>query len=751
VENRHLCRLCESGIPLDFNNPTCLFFTGACANNDESLQLIPEDKWPEQIAAMDAEETEFWKGRSVPIQLIVELPFWLLISDCEISLVHDCTTIKVSIRGQYMEVSDGPLFFNSHLRVIHIGPNDNLKAGKEQPPAVAKTQAPIYRPMKTVVIFRSEAMEDALVALHEPEPVTQQELPKIRRINRAIKYLQTLAYAHIPFLNCLIASYRFTSRDPFAFQVSQWDVPVWFAEHNGNLVRIGLMPYWNNDWYPTTRKFDGNERSAYCATSLDALHVPIGVDVTPGMMEILDAQSLLYRGHLDDAVRSAVTAIEVALESQITKLLTSKGWTKHQIQERLAETWNDFDKRMADYERIGGTRVPGPILSSIPYINGIRLKSELSQVRGLRHKIVHEGLRVDIHSRGPMLRAIETMTWLFHWLSWEEGKAQNKSRNYTFFEMQRGMHIPGYPFEYRGSGVVVEPYSHDNSEIKTSTELIRLQYLATIDNKDSDIELFAFMSFAYLGIETQDAPPPPLDYPILHERYHISHNEQHAIVFCLECDGFIDPDIIRNVNLQSLESEMRKKGRCSTLCIINHQRQTQLRLRKVEEAISDEVNQSANEFGITLITAPDLRFLVQGEIEHKWDADQIRRLLFIPGRQGLVPPEYHGIGTVCHFYDQLSVMSVDLYAGETVKVGQTLGIRLQTRYHEETIESLQVGHKAVSVAIGPCKVGMKTILRRAEVDIGQAVFIRFGQHYSPQKKLDATCAATHYIPTGSNP
>jgi hypothetical protein len=71
-------------------------------------------------------------------------------------------------------------------------------------------------------------------------------------------------------------------------------------------------------------------------------------------------------------------------------------------------------------------------------------------------------------------------------------------------------------------------------------------------------------------------------------------------------------------------------------------------------------------------------------------------------------------------------MSVDLDVGDTVKVGDTLGMRLATRYHEETIASLEVDHNAVPAATGPCKVGIKTTLRKSDLDTGQAVFIRLG-------------------------
>ena len=160
-------------------------------------------------------------------------------------------------------------------------------------------------------------------------------------------------------------------------------------------------------------------------------------DVAPGKLELLDALSLYYRGRFGDAVRSAVTAIEVVLEAQLYKLLREKGRTDEEAERRLAETRNSFHDRLADYEKVSQRRLPSPMISWLPTINGVRLKSELGWVRELRHKVVHEGVRVDIFAQSEMQRAIETMTWLFRWLSCEDHTKADR-RNFTFFNSARG-------------------------------------------------------------------------------------------------------------------------------------------------------------------------------------------------------------------------------------------------------------------------------------------------------------------------
>ena len=507
MESRNRRRLRECGIPLDMCGPAHAFSIGPGGSPGAAHPLIRPEDWAAEIAAASAEESRFWASGSVPIELLVELPFWLMIPDCELSGSYGTTKAPALIRNQYVAVADGPCFLTSRSNHVYIGPAANLDLNDKVPKRVRELRAPVFHPMKTVVVFRPNSVEDAIQALLESPVDPECPTAAVRRVNRSFQYLQSLAYSHIPILNSLILSYRLASRDPFAYRVATWDVPTWFVRHNEELLRISLMPYHDNDGYPTTKEFTTGEPSLFCSAVPQAVETTTNTDIPPGMEEILDAQSLFYRGHLDDAVRSAVTAIEVAIEGQIKELLTSQGFSREQIHDRLKATWNDFDERVRDYERIRGTRIPGPVVSCIPYINGIRLKSELGWVRRLRHKIVHEGLRVAGGSRGTMLRALETMTWLFRWLSWSEGEAEDHSRNYIFFEAMRGLGVPKYPTDYRASGISVQPIPAGEGEAAVSCDVFRSQYFSSIEAHSSDIELFALISFEYLGIDLDDGPP----------------------------------------------------------------------------------------------------------------------------------------------------------------------------------------------------------------------------------------------------
>ena len=177
-----------------------------------------------------------------------------------------------------------------------------------------------------------------------------EDFPGIRRVNRVIQYLQTWATAHIPFLNDLITSYRSTSFDPYAFEVSEWDVPVWYASREDTLIKIGLMPYWERDFHPEVNS--NGQIDSYHATSLEEIQSQASAKVAPGKLELLDAFSLMYRGRFGDAVRSAVTGIEVAVEAQLAKVLVQLGHPDEQVAERLEKTRNSFFDRIQDFEQL---------------------------------------------------------------------------------------------------------------------------------------------------------------------------------------------------------------------------------------------------------------------------------------------------------------------------------------------------------------------------------------------------------------
>lgn len=128
--------------------------------------------------------------------------------------------------------------------------------------------------------------------------------------------------------------------------------------------------------------------------------------------------------------------------------------------------------------------------------------------------------------------------------------------------------------------------------------------------------------------------------------------------------------------------------------------------------------------GITVILATDLCALVCAAVRYEWEIDPFRKMLFTAGWQVAKPPNYEPIGEYRKLYRRIEVMSVELRAGHTLAVGDTIGLNVQGQYYEQSISSLHVDGSAVQSATGPCSVGIATSLRESQLRAGQTVFRR---------------------------
>ena len=153
------------GFPSTTTNPSQpmdAFSFGIAPDDEKPLELIDRADWEKEIEAAKADEPK-WDGERVPIRLMVELPFWLLLPDGDVSVSHERTRTLAGICGDYGEVSQGNAFHDSRLTVVYIGPAAPLKSG-ELPASVIETECPIYRQMKTVVLLRPDALKEAFDA-----------------------------------------------------------------------------------------------------------------------------------------------------------------------------------------------------------------------------------------------------------------------------------------------------------------------------------------------------------------------------------------------------------------------------------------------------------------------------------------------------------------------------------------------------------------------------------------------------------
>ncbi len=183
------------------------FATGPVFKGDRTL--IPTDQLQAEYLAGIAEENEFWKSAVIDAELIVELPFWMMIEDGEIEVDYGKTKLTVRVDQNFLAVYDGPVFLGSQANICWIGhqkqfPKDGLGEG---------VPCPVYRELKTVLIVPVRIREGIIETLSSRREIEASDHPKVRQFNRANQYADTLAFAHLPALNNLIAKYRSSSHD----------------------------------------------------------------------------------------------------------------------------------------------------------------------------------------------------------------------------------------------------------------------------------------------------------------------------------------------------------------------------------------------------------------------------------------------------------------------------------------------------------------------------------------------------------
>ena len=547
-------------------------------------------------------------------------------------------------------------------------------------------------------------------------------------------YFEAFAIGHLAFVNQLINSYRRVSIDPCATEVSEWDVPTWFVECDNSAFPVYIFPYGAEDTRPEMRNTPQDSvPQAYVAATLHSIRHCATTAVVPGEVELLDGSSLYYRGRYGDSIRSLVTAVEVLLETRIRDEYRASGVAPEIVDTRLAETRNNFGRRLGLYCEITDQRVPGPILSWIPYLNGIRLADHLEQTRSLRHEIVHGGKRLDHSLRNPMRRAAETTTWFFDWLSGNGDFSQRQLRHYSFFESQRGGFC--FEFEIQPDGVTVLPLtlppldemaepivieSLEPGEIPTS---LLIRSLGGTDGQEKDVEHFTQMAFARLGIDSVvDSPPHPRGIPLPHfDRFRITVHDRLTLVFLLDTHEHINNRDVEQIAAAVAIRYRQSLEISSVLCIINDQNGMPWLIRSAD-TVSVECARIAEACSIALVKADDLLRLALGVREYDWARDVAFQSLLRPGWNGREPPNATFLGTVRHFYSKMSIVSIQLAGEAEMRIGETLVFRLRARFHQEPIISIQQNRVNV-VHANNGNVGVPISLARHELPIGADVYL----------------------------
>jgi hypothetical protein len=664
-----------------------------------------------------------WNGEKLEIQLALELPFWMLVPDNRYQVELDGLTISIETVAQGISVQSDTLQSRTHARCRFFGriPGEGSRGPFS---AFDLVQGANFRWTRTQCWITTSAVKDAFAALDD-------ELP---RSAMARQYFATLAMGHIPFINKLINAYRCAAGDPFAEEITEFDVPLWFLVVPTVLRPIYLFPALCRDEYPTLHTQMGKEdEEPYFATSPEDLIRAFSFASVPGEVELRDAWSRCYRGRFGEAIRSAVTAIEVLLETKLQEILTAKGLSPEEVEERLKKTKNRFPTRLDDYCRESGRAIPGPTLHYIPYLNGLRLREQFEITRELRHDVVHRGKRLDPSLRNPMRRALETTTWLFDWLANDKPNGNRQTANYTYFEAQRGMTT--LRWEISQDGVQVKPLFTDevvdvDEEPSCLSEMPEARIVRSIDfgdipdavfhatlNRFPDIEHFVLMALAKLGFEKVDDVFQDPEGSGVTPRWHAVLQETEVSVFLFESEESITAEDFR------IYSEAMKAASAEQflLVVVHDQKAVEWTTRSTEGSDSD-ISGSASKAGIGVVRSHDLARFASAAWSNKWAGADISEELLKPGWGRLPPINVKEVGKVRRYFPQRNVISIELNGQIDVSIDDLLWVRLRNELRQFPIRSMQQEHNPVTTARNGC-IGVEVELPRNDVVAEGDVFL----------------------------
>ncbi|MEZ6035505.1 MAG: hypothetical protein R3C17_20605 [Planctomycetaceae bacterium] len=662
---------------------------------------------PEEIVHYN--EVLDWNSDPQKIELALELPFWILATDNRYNVTVNEHTLTIETVNAGISVQGGNEHTAAHNYQRFFGRIPLEENDHPRYKVIDLLRGSNFRYTKTQLWITTAAASDAIAAFNEGGI----------RESIAREYFSALAKAHLPFVNKLINGYRAATYDPFATEITEFDVPGWFLVVDGSLKPIYLMYTLCRDEFPITRVFATSEASPVFLESPDVVEAAMRNPLVPGEAELLDAWSLCYRGRFSECIRSAVTAVEVLLEDKLRHSLKSLSLSQSDIDDRLAFTKNRFSLRLDDYCRASGRCVPGPTLHNLPYLNGIRLREQFERTRQLRHDVVHRGERLDPSLKNPIRRAVETTTWLFDWLAGEAKVGSRQSKHYTLFEAWRGP--ARMKWDVSSKGVVVRPVV-DNEQIEDLlngeesvppqclADLTEVRIIESIDEADipdaifqatlnrfQDLEHFALMAIAKLKFESaHDIFQDPAKER-LPERWRIDGDEFPVFVFLFQ--------LVKEFELTDYEElrtriEARRSEEChkfSAVAIVHELKDLDWTLHS-NKPIPAGIDKQAQADSIAIIRTDDLARFASGARRFDWLDSDIQLQFTSPGWSRLFPPNSVSAGVVKRLYPKLQVLSVQLNGQHSVSVGCFMYLRLRDKFVRFKVESMQENGAEVEIA-----------------------------------------------------
>lgn len=623
-----------------------------------------------------------WESELQPIQLCVELPFWMLTPSCSLKYQTDVLDVAVTIENYGIEIQSGPRLTQRRANILFVG-NDTF-APEALVPLRAVITGTNFRATRTLLILRSHAHTDALNAYSHDQGA---------RFQDAALYFASLAQGHLPIINDLVNAYRSESVDPLCNELTPWDLPVWYIMYPHGPRPVWLQPHQIEDHYPEVYKnLDTRESFPHYATTPDAIARRLSAQMIPGEIDLLDGWSLFYRGRYGESIRSFVTAIEVLLEAQIRRILTDTGSTIAQINQQLDGTKQRFEDRLDLYCRLSNQRLPGPLLNMAPNVNGVRLHNELTRTRELSHRIVHHGHRLDHTFSRDMQRAADTTTWAFDWLTGSGDFERRRLKNLAYFSARNAV-SNFFSTKIRDRKIVVQPFfprsSKTSGEGRAPTivedigrvvhdERILLRTISTSVHDGKDVDHFARMLFHDLGVYLEDSPYDRTSN-VIAERYWADIDNRLVWFFVVDAD--VDVALMRAISAYVDSRRIGSNDAVDRICIIwNHEGSQPWKQRTWRW--DSEIDKLATEIGVSVCRTSDLARLFLGARKYSWPLKQILVDVLEPGLRAISPPNGRLLGHTYRYWSKPEIIGVQVNEDTSFERELLVALRLPDGFRQ---------------------------------------------------------------------
>jgi hypothetical protein len=584
---------------------------------------IPDTYWVGQ----DLEWDSPWQN----VELWVELPFWLMITDC---------TLFAEVKGHKFEIIIAQRYYEVHWNALTASRQSAFYMGTFPPRFHYQDQKRIneehtptsWRKCRTMLRIKTRC-PSGIVSAHYRD----------RRMARVCqRYFLSLVSAHFEVANKVISRYRLATYDMFAYEISYWDAPLWYLHHGHSLIPVSVMPYQTLDDRPIHRHRDGTrEETNYIDPN--RMQALMDFSPSPGETELLDGMNLVHRGDYAGALRRLVTSIEVILEARIREEYAKILADEAVVNTEVDKTRNNFERRFFDYLRLTGRRMPYMFRFAPPHRMIVRLKEDLLKVRDLRHRIVHQGEESTGDLEALAFRSLDVLRWVYNWFENKPERAETREKKLVL-RMMFGLSRL-YKFDITPDGAVVhKPIIPEGPGKEIVGGLLEgLLQSVSFDLVNNLLNVLSLIGFTRLICVDRQHEAEEIEDLQIHDK------PTKLLVLVESRDGISLKENLMKVNSYvSHRCQQNKLLSVRGLIVANYQVMVPPSERDHDHIFPDDIVHQAKNYNVGILSTWDLSLLIRGALRWGWSREALRDMLYEVGRIGQHPSHWVLIGKIVH-------------------------------------------------------------------------------------------------------